>query len=294
MGYTQSVATYNITFTNYWNAIDHNGGSALPSNAHWSDLVGVNHNSSITFLELDGIATTGVENIAEVGNQSVFQTMEVQNAIDANFAEQFFDAGNLFLSSGSNTIVYTGLEVSEHFPLLTMLSMIAPSPDWMIAITSLSLRENNSWKPSIIIDLFPFDAGTEDGNTYSLSNPATNPQDVITNISGVPPFNSEKVAQLTITLDFVLGKSTHLSEETIKIYPNPSKGHFSITNFKNAEINSIEIYNVLGRLVKQLSIKPNTLKIDLNLSELNSGIYLLSVLDDAGVSHTKKLVIEYI
>jgi hypothetical protein len=289
--FSQSVATYNITFTNFWNASHHNAGSALPSNAHWSDLVGVNHNSNVTFLEMGGFATTGVENIAELGNQGVFQTVDVQNAIDANNAQQFFDAGDLFLSSGSSTIVYTGLEVNENFPLLTMLSMIAPSPDWMIAVNGINLRENNDWKSSITMDLYPYDAGTEDGNTYSLSNSATNPQVAITNISGVPPFNNQKVAQLTITLDTVLSASNNASSENIKIHPNPSNGIVSISNIKNLALNSVEIYNVLGTLVEQISIYQNTPQINLNLSDLKSGIYLLSLLDDHGSNYTKKLVI---
>ena len=288
----QSVATYNISFTNYWNITDHNNGNPFPGNPHWTDLVGVNHNSNVTFLEMGSTATTGVENIAEQGNQGVFQTVDVQNAIDANNAQQFFDAGDLFLSSPSNTIVYNGLEVNEDYPLLTMLSMIAPSPDWMIAVYGLNLRESNNWKSSITIDLFPYDAGTEEGSTYSLSNAATNPQGVITNISGVPPFNTEKVAELTISLESVLNVNHTSFLEKVKLYPNPTNGNITISNIQNIELKTIEFYSVLGKLVKQIEVKQNSSKLSLDLSQFNKGMYLLKVLDANGASHTQKLVIE--
>ena len=288
----QSVATYNISFTNYWNITDHNNGNPFPGNPHWTDLVGVNHNSNVTFLEMGSTATTGVENIAEQGNQGVFQTVDVQNAIDANNAQQFFDAGDLFLSTPSNTIVYNGLEVNEDYPLLTMLSMIAPSPDWMIAVNGLNLRESNNWKSSITIDLFPYDAGTEEGSTYSLSNAATNLQGVITNISGVPPFNTEKVAELTISLESVLNVNHTSFLEKVKLYPNPTNGNITISNIQNIELKTIEFYSVLGKLVKQIEVKQNPSKLSLDLSQFNKGMYLLKVLDANGASHTQKLVIE--
>lgn len=288
----QSVATYNITFTNYWNTTDHNNGNPFPGNPHWSDLVGVNHNSNVTFVELGGTATIGVKNIAEIGNQSEFQTVDVQNAIDANNAQQFFGDTGLFLSSPSNTIVYNGLEFSEDYPLLTMLSMIAPSPDWMIAINGLNLRESNNWKSSITLDLFPYDAGTEEGSTYSLNNPATNPQGVITNISGMPPFNNEKVAQLTISLVSVLSTNHNSLIKNIKIYPNPSNGNITISNIQNIELKTLEVYSVLGKLINQIPMHQNSTEIKLDLSHLNKGIYLLKTLNIQGASHTQKLVID--
>lgn len=287
----QSVATYNITFTNYWNTTDHNSGNPFPGNPHWSDLVGVNHNNNITFLEMGATATAGVEKIAEEGNQGIFETVEVQNAIDANNAEQFFNAGDLFLSSGSSTITYNGLEVDENYPLLTMLSMIAPSPDWMISINGINLRESNNWKSSITIDLYPYDAGTEDGSTYSLSNASTNPQGTITNISGISPFNSEKVAQLTITLESVLSINEASTIKNVKLYPNPTNGIINISNVRNIDLKTLEVYNVLGKLIKQIPIEKNSSQRDINLTDLNKGIYLFKLQDKSGRFDTQKLLI---
>ncbi|MFD2727457.1 T9SS type A sorting domain-containing protein [Hyunsoonleella rubra] len=286
----QSVATYNITFTNFWNSTDHSIGTTFPgSNAHWSDLVGVNHNNNVSFLQMGAMATTGVENIAELGNFTVFQTVEVQNAIDANNAERFFNAGDLFLNEPTNTIIYTGLEVSEDYPLLTMLSMIAPSPDWFIAINGLNLRNGGTWETSITMDLFPYDAGTEDGTDYSLSNNDTN--DNITSAQGVAPFNSAKVATIEIELQSVLSNDGVSELDGISIFPNPVSDNLRLRNLQNTNLKHVEIYSVLGKLSRSIPIENNVNNLDIDVSDLASGIYLLKLQNELGFSKTQKLII---
>ena len=55
--------------------------------------------------------------------------------------------------------------------------MIAPSPDWVIAVNSLSLLdESGQFKSKVEEKIYLYDAGTESGDRYSLSNPASNPR----------------------------------------------------------------------------------------------------------------------
>jgi hypothetical protein len=45
--------------------------------------------------------------------------------------------------------------------------MIDPSPDWIVGVSSLELcLRNCSWVESKILNLYPWDAGTDDGITY--------------------------------------------------------------------------------------------------------------------------------
>jgi len=287
----QSTATYDINFTSTWNSTDH---GTLPGSAHWSDLVGANHNSNITFLEMGGTSTIGIENVAENGSNTAFSS-EVQTAINAGNAEQWLQKSfSPFAAISSATL--NDVVVSEDFPLVTLLSMIAPSPDWIIAVNSLSLWDTpgNKWKETFTVDLFPYDAGTEDGFGYSGSNIATNPRGVITNIAGASgyPFNSEKIGTLTVTF-----KSTTLSTNdfetlnSVKIFPNPSHtGQISITNANT--LSDIAIYDVIGKKVKQL--KPNTNAEDrfkINVSNLNTGVYIVRLKDLNGNTESKKLIL---
>ena len=78
--------------------------------------------------------------------------------------------------------------------------MIAPSPDWFVGVSGVSLLDAaNEWRQSHVVDLFPYDAGTEDGTEFSLSNPDTNPQGVITSIRGTGKFSNVRMARLTFT-----------------------------------------------------------------------------------------------
>ena len=71
---------------------------------------------------------------------------------------------------------------------------IVPSPDWFVGVDSLDLCEGGQWKENVSLELFPYDAGTDSGFTFSSPNYETIPQDKVTQVGpGDPP----PVAQLT-------------------------------------------------------------------------------------------------
>lgn len=59
---------------------------------------------------------------------------------------------------------------------------IVPSPDWFVGIDSLDLCEGGRWKEQVVLDLYPHDAGTDSGFTFSSPNFATIPQDTVTEV----------------------------------------------------------------------------------------------------------------
>ena len=55
--------------------------------------------------------------------------------------------------------------------------MLAPSPDWFIGIDSVNLCDNGTWRENLnVIMLPPYDAGTEEGTTFSTDNNPTDPR----------------------------------------------------------------------------------------------------------------------
>ena len=91
----------------------------------------------------------------------------------------------------------TKIMVQNMYSMASVITMIAPSPDWFVGVDSYDLCGMNGWKENVTIDLLPWDAGTEDGQTYSLNNAATMPVDVIMRIT--PNSNSEIGAHANIT-----------------------------------------------------------------------------------------------
>lgn len=61
---------------------------------------------------------------------------------------------------------------------------IVPSPDWFVGVDSLDLCDGDRWKEQVALDLYPHDAGTDSGFTFSSPNFATIPQEPVTEASG--------------------------------------------------------------------------------------------------------------
>ena len=283
IGISQSTATYTVTFNSVWNSTDH---GTLPSNAHWSKLVGVNHNNSVSFVGLGQIATEGIEKVAEKGENEIFES-EVNAEITNGNAEQYIDGNSLSTATGNITI--SALQVSESYPLLTLVSMIAPSPDWMIMVNSLDLRENGQWKTSITVDLYPIDAGTDSGTSYTAGNIDTDPQVPISVIQNMYGFNDQKIGTLTVILDDVLSVNTfNTPEESLSVFPNPNENGKLFLNSRNHIMKSVTLYNVLGKKVYSTPI--NTTSIDLDLDQLNAGIYIADIAFEDQTRVTKRIV----
>lgn len=54
--------------------------------------------------------------------------------------------------------------------LLSLVSMIYPSPDWFVGVSGLELCEKEcKWSEGFEVELYPWDAGTDSGVTYLVS-----------------------------------------------------------------------------------------------------------------------------
>lgn len=294
ISFAQSTANYNISITTIWNSTNH---TSLPSNAHWSPLAGATHKNVNDILEFGVTAptTNGIKNIAETGSTSNFNT-EVNNAITAGNADQYLEQGFSPFAGNNSNASLNNITVSKEFPYITLVSMVAPSPDWFIAVNNLDLRSgndaiNNGWKDTFTMDVFAYDAGTDSGTNYSSGNSATSPREPIALVSGFP-INGNKMATITFTYNNSTLSTNNLNTiSDLKIYPNPTKGNITISNVQNVELKPIEIYSVLGKLIKQIPVDQNSNKINLNLTDLNTGLYLLKLQDNTNTSNTQKLVI---
>ena len=66
--------------------------------------------------------------------------------------------------------------------LISGMSMIAPSPDWIVGIDSIPVCKGSEWLDRIEYDAHLWDAGTDSGLRFTSRNQATNPREIIQRI----------------------------------------------------------------------------------------------------------------
>lgn len=174
-----NTAMYTVTFTALWSQATH--PADFPANAHFSPLIGATHNQQISFWQSGGIATAGIESMAETGGTSQL-TDEIETAISAGNACTIIRGSGVPLSPGTTSVTFI---VGADRPLVTLTTMVAPSPDWFLGVQALSLVDGNGdWESELTVDLFVYDSGTDSGVTFTSVDQDTNPQVAIDLLSG--------------------------------------------------------------------------------------------------------------
>jgi hypothetical protein len=72
--------------------------------------------------------------------------------------------------------------------------MVAPSPDWFVGVHDLDLSADGDWAAERTVVLYPYDAGTDDGATYSAPDLAARPHAAIAPLEGAPVAHLGRVA----------------------------------------------------------------------------------------------------
>jgi hypothetical protein len=171
---------YRITLNASWSSTTH--PDDFPSGAHFSDLVGATHNINMVYWEEGGVATAGIEQMAETGG-----TSNLVNEINTNITladRKFVILGDgIGTSPGSRSFT---LPVNATHPHLTLVTMIAPSPDWFIGVNGYNLMPGGNWIDNDTVTLYAYDAGTDSGTNYTSANSDSDPQQLITQIMDTP------------------------------------------------------------------------------------------------------------
>lgn len=176
------TALFKVEFNASWSQTTH--PSNWPSNPHLSGLVGGTHNASAHFYRTGETASEGIRMMAELGQKTTLLG-EVATAITNGNAHLQLSGGGISPSPGSVTLTFPAAMLRD-FPLVTLVSMIAPSPDWFVGVDSLSLIENGEWVSNKVVTLYGMDAGTDSGASYSSADLVTVPRDVVTEFTDFP------------------------------------------------------------------------------------------------------------
>jgi hypothetical protein len=176
----EESARYLLTFEATWSPATH--ATEFPPNPHFSGLIGATHHDGVRLWEEGEKATPGIQNMAETGGKSPLDS-EIETLIAEGEACELISGGGIALSPGVVTVEFT---VSQDCPLVSVVSMIAPSPDWFVGVTGLSLHGDEGWIEERVVKLYPYDAGTDSGRSYTSPDEPTEEREGIYRIETGP------------------------------------------------------------------------------------------------------------
>lgn len=186
-------AVYRIVFEATWSERTH--PTDFPSGPHFSPLIGAVHSGRASFWELGETSGRGMESMAETGATSLL-TGEINAEIPANALAVISGSG----ARSPGTVTIRDVVVRLEHPLITLVTMIAPSPDWFVGVSGYSLLNGlGHWTDGRTVVLYPLDAGTDSGPSYASPNDDTSPREPIHNLRGRKPFSAEQIGTYTIT-----------------------------------------------------------------------------------------------
>lgn len=162
-----SEASYKMTVTMNWTSPQF----SVPTGAHVTTLIGMIHSKDTLLWKEGKLATEGLEDVAEVGNITKMN-LEIDAIIAKNKALSKFQIAAPLITGTAET----NLLFNTTYPTISFASMIAPSPDWFMGVSNISLFVNNKWLDELNLYVRVYDAGTEDGDIFGYNNPSTSPQ----------------------------------------------------------------------------------------------------------------------
>lgn len=175
-----AVATYRVTFDATWSLPTH--PVSFPLSAHFSGLIGGTHDATLVLWEVGGLASPGIKDMAELGAKTAL-TSEVEAAVQSGSAWSVLSGGGISPSPSSVELTF---DIHMDYARVSLVSMIAPSPDWFVGVSRLELRQNGQWRDVVTVDLFPYDAGTDSGLNYMSADSVTSPAAPISALTDVP------------------------------------------------------------------------------------------------------------
>lgn len=162
-------ALYRVTIVLEWGPTTH--PVSLPIGWHTSPAVLAAHETPGNVVPSGSTASPGIQSMAETGATSL-----LLEELAANPAVGMVDTGQRVDGTGSDELEVVS---TQSTPLLSLVTMLAPSPDWFVGAVDVPLFEGGAWSERVELDLTPWDAGTDSGATFTSDNADTQPRQAI-------------------------------------------------------------------------------------------------------------------
>ncbi|CAG9762898.1 unnamed protein product [Ceutorhynchus assimilis] len=178
-------AKYEMAFKGNW--IRNNHPNGFPENlftTRFSDIVGASHKYGHEFWNDNLEPSQGLKELAFNGSTKTLEEELMRNI--ANLHTIIKAKGLSYPNITSSSYAIFRVDNENH--LVSMVSKMMPSPDWIVGVPSMELcLANCSWKQYRTINLYPRDVGIDDAVEYNGRSPSRNQHPIIKEITSTDP-----------------------------------------------------------------------------------------------------------
>lgn len=168
----EGTAKYRIIFYNFLSSTGRFRNIVPAGGLNFSPLAAVTHDPRISLFTIRGFASSGLEAICENGNNAAF----LDEARAAGGRVTSVVGGDGVIPGGNRSYVEVNATCDNSY--LTVVSMIAPSPDWIVQINNFALVRRGRFIRWARGRLVAYDCGTDSGREFT--DPANTTLDIPT------------------------------------------------------------------------------------------------------------------
>ena len=171
-------ARYEVVFSSRWTEKDHPLDYPGPkyaglSVAHFSPIIGASHAPGYALFAEGAVPSPGLEALSEMGKHQPLDT-EIKTAMAAGSVLALLENDAPLKDHSQSLTAEVGVDGAH--PRVSLVAMIAPSPDWFAGVKDVELVEDGQWVAEKTVDLLPYDSGGDDGDTFRADDKDTNPK----------------------------------------------------------------------------------------------------------------------
>lgn len=163
-----TTARYRVALNIVWDPTTHPTTIPAPARRpHVSPPVLATHAATNDMFARGAVASNGIEAMAETGatGSLVAEMGANSNVTSVATRSSIFGAGSTSFE----------VDLSQTANMVSLVTMLAPSPDWFVGVNSLPLFVDGAWVSSLDANLAAYDAGTDSAPGFVHSNTDTNP-----------------------------------------------------------------------------------------------------------------------
>ncbi|KAH8405747.1 hypothetical protein KR215_008267 [Drosophila sulfurigaster] len=181
-------AKYEIVLESKWGRNTH--AKDFPSEkgrTRIGDVIGASHSSSYRYWAYGGRASIGVQEMAEHGSTRSLE-QEIRDNTQNGEVRTIIKAPGIVNRENVYGTTLANARVDPQHHQISLAAKVDPSPDWILGVAGLELCLSNcTWLERKVLNLYPWDIGTDSGPSYMSPDQPQVPPDVIRRITSSYP-----------------------------------------------------------------------------------------------------------